>query len=105
MARSFKKTPRTGIAKCASEKQDKRFANRKLRRKVNVLAKQDEACRDQFEDAGPELSCIKDNDWQDNSKRMHWLYPELREVSNVWSMGKDGKFHFRPADYPTLMRK
>lgn len=103
MSRSRKKSSHHGIARCKSEKQDKRFANRLFRRKVNVLVKQDDAFRDQYTDDGPLLADIKDNDWQDT--RPYWVYPLLREVSNVWSFGKDGKCHFWPSDHPSLMRK
>ncbi|GGG61456.1 hypothetical protein GCM10011378_41870 [Hymenobacter glacieicola] len=62
-----------------------------LRRKVNILVKQDDAYRHLFKDAGPALADIQDNDWQDT--RPHWEYPLLREVSNVYSFGKDGKVY------------
>lgn len=62
MSRSKKKTPIQGIASSDSEKEDKRDANRKFRRKT----KQE----------------IKNGEEQ---------LPKLREVSNVWSFSKDGK--------------
>ncbi|WP_109830116.1 hypothetical protein [Reichenbachiella versicolor] len=62
MSRSRKKTKIQGIASTDSEKEDKREANRKFRRKT----KQE----------------VKKGDEQ---------ISELREVSNVWSFGKDGK--------------
>ena len=62
MSRSKKKTKIQGIASTESEKEDKRDANRKFRRKT----KQE----------------VKKGDEQ---------LSELREVSNVWSFGKDGK--------------
>ena len=68
MSRSRKKTPITGITTARSEKQDKRLANRKLRRKTRQV-----------------LRC-QDLDG--------WVLPVLREVSNVWCMDKDGKFWF-----------
>ncbi len=64
MSRSKRKTPITGITTCESEKQDKRKANRKLRRKTREEIK-------------------KGND----------TLPLLREVSNVWDFGKDGKWY------------
>jgi hypothetical protein len=70
LSRSRKKTPITGITTARSEKQDKRLANRKLRRKTRQALR----CRD--------LDVL----------------PVLREVSNVWCMDKDGKFWF--GDYP-----
>ena len=65
MSRSKKKTKIHGITTAKSEKENKRDANRKLRRivKQKVNSGKTEL---------PEL-------------------PELREVSNVWSFDKDGK--------------
>lgn len=65
MSRSKKKTPIFGNAG-GSEKQDKRIANRKLRRKVNELNKK------------------PDEDVQ---------FPKIKEVSNPWGMSKDGKHY------------
>ncbi len=62
MSRSKKKIKIRGITTAISEKQDKRMANKKLRRGVNQKVKI----------GNEEL-------------------PELREVSNVWSFDKDGK--------------
>jgi tellurite resistance protein len=62
MSRSRKKANVSGITTCESEKQDKRLANRKLRAAVRV------AMADEAE-----------------------VMPELREVSSVWTFGKDGK--------------
>ena len=58
MTRSRRKMPIRGIAGCKSEKQDKRVANRKLRRKTNEALK-------------------KGDD----------ILPKLREVSDVWAFG------------------
>lgn len=33
------------------------------------------------------------------------VLPLLRELSNVWSMAKDGKMIFDPQEHPKLMRK
>lgn len=33
------------------------------------------------------------------------VLPVLRELSNVWSMTKDGKMIFDPQKYPKFMRK
>ncbi len=66
MARSFRHTPIIGMTTCRSEKKDKTFANRKLRHiNKNLL----QTCED----------------WDELS------LSELREVSNVWCFGKDGK--------------
>ncbi|MEM9998201.1 MAG: hypothetical protein AAF809_10920 [Bacteroidota bacterium] len=78
MSRSRKKTPIAGITTARSEKHDKRLANRRLRRRVRQRLA---AGRD-----GTDL-------------------PLLREVSNVWTMEKDGKVYFGSAVHPKLMRK
>jgi hypothetical protein len=62
MSRSVKKTPKKGVTGAKSEKDDKREANRKLRRTNKVK--------------------LKAGDAEAKS---------IREVSNVWSFGKDGK--------------
>ena len=64
MSRSRKKTPVHGITTAASEKEDKRDANRKFRRKT----------KQQVDKCEENLS-------------------ELREISNIWSFGKDGKVY------------
>ena len=61
MSRSRKKTPISGIASADSEKQDKRKANRRVRRVNKVAVATDDE---------PKLK---------------------REVSDVWSFDKDGK--------------
>ncbi len=62
MARSYRHTPIFGITTRRSEKQDKRLANRRLRRLVRpALSRGDE------------------------------LLPLLREVSDLWSFDKDGR--------------
>jgi hypothetical protein len=66
MSRSKRRTPIFGITTADSEKNDKRKANRKFRRIV----------REQVKKGSEQFS-------------------ELREVSNVWSFGKDGKRYFR----------
>ena len=62
MSRSRKKNPVKGITSAESEKEDKRNANRKFRRKIK----------------------------QEVQKGEEQL-PELRELSNVWAFDKDGK--------------
>lgn len=69
MSRSYKKTPRFPTTCAESEKDDKRFANRKLRRSTNM-----------------KLAQIEDDDSIDEL-----VFPELREVSEVWTFSKDGK--------------
>jgi len=62
MSRSRKKNPVKGITSADSEKEDKRNANRKFRRKIK----------------------------QEVNKGKEQL-PEIRELSNVWEFDKDGK--------------
>ncbi|HEX8524949.1 MAG TPA: hypothetical protein VF669_22050 [Tepidisphaeraceae bacterium] len=62
MARSRRRRPIFGITTSETEKQDKRLANRRLRRKVRVAV-----------ETGDEV------------------LPVLREVSDVWGFDKDGK--------------
>lgn len=76
VARSFKKTPKTGNTKRESEKEDKQLANRKFRR-------------------------ISKQKLHENK-----ILPEkIYEVDEIWSHGKDGKRWFNPNKYPKLMRK
>lgn len=63
MSRSVKRTPIHGITMASSEKDDKRKANRAFRRRVK----------------------------QRMSDQDQTLLPVVREISNVWSMEKDGK--------------
>lgn len=78
MSRSRKQTPVSGVTTATTEKEDKRAANRALRRAVRQrLAAGDDATG----------------------------LPELREVSDVWSMAKDGKTRFDPEQSPERMRK
>ncbi len=66
MSRSYIKRTYHGITTAETEKQDKRLNNRRLRRQVNQRLTQDQ-----------------DPD----------ILPELKEVSNRWSMDKDGKIY------------
>lgn len=76
MTHSYKHTPRAGNAVCDSEKADKQKAHRKWRR----LSKY-------FLGIGAEV------------------LPSLREVSDIWGFGKDGKRYFDPVKYPYIIRK
>lgn len=67
MSRTHRKTPIVANTLAESEKKDKREANRRLRRAVKHRLKQGKATL------------------------------RLREVSNVWSMAKDGK-RYNPQD-------
>ncbi len=75
MSRSRRKSPCTGITTARSEKQDKRMHNRKFRR----------------------ISRQKKD--PDDMPQVDY------EVTNPWSMDKDGKSWFDPEKYPELMRK
>lgn len=77
MSRSRKKTPISGISTARSEKQDKRLANRKLRHAVKQR-----------------LGTDPDD-----------VLPVLREVSNVWSMAKDGKHWYSRSDWDERPRR
>ncbi len=77
MSHSFKKTPVCGITTAASEKADKRKANRRLRRVIRQKLLGGEAD----------------------------IMPNLREVSNVWSFAKDGKQYFDRRKSADLLRK
>lgn len=76
MSRSYRKTPITGWTTCESEKWDKKMANRKLRRRtIDAIRKREE------------------------------VYPELKEVSDIWDFGKDGKQFIDANKYKREMRK
>ena len=66
MSRSLKKTPKSGITLATSEKDNKREANRNLRRKTKIQIQKEEN------------SLLK-----------------LREVSDVWKFDKDGKLFLK----------
>lgn len=78
MSRSRRKTSIIGIcgSASASEKKDKRFANKRLRRLQNIAI----------------------------HKGLDVL-PDILDVSNQYMMSKDGKIYFDPKKYPKLMRK
>lgn len=83
MSHSFKKTYICGISKRESEKQDKRFANRNLRREAKEA-----------------INIALVSDTVDNL-----VVPIARETSCRWSFAKDGKQFFDPAEHPEEMRK
>jgi hypothetical protein len=78
MSRSCRKTPIVGITTAASEKRDKQLANRRLRRVVKRVLRDE-----------PEAQVL----------------PLKREVSDVWAMDKDGKRWFDAVRFAGLMRK
>ena len=78
MSNSRRKTPvfgNAGATSRQSEKQNKRLANRALRRLVNE-----------------ELEKVKDCPELADSQEL----PEMREVSDVWGFDKDGKRYWNP---------
>lgn len=77
MSRSYRKTPKMGIAG-HTEKWDKQKAHRKFRRQEKMYLEDDDSTE---------------------------IPLTLREVSDLWGMSKDGKFRFDPKQYPKLMRK
>ena len=77
MSRSRRRNPVRGITTSDTEKQDKRAANRRLRRKVRAKLR-----------AEPD-----------------GVLPALREVSTVWGFAKDGKARFDERERPGWMRK
>jgi hypothetical protein len=83
MSRSRRHSPFCGITTARSEKADKRDANRRLRVRLRSAVAR---VASSDADAVP-------------------AWPELRDVSNIWIMAKDGKFRFNPARWPRLMRK
>jgi hypothetical protein len=80
MSRSRRHTPVCGITTARSEKADKRQAHRRLRARARSVAAR----------AHPERDAV---------------WPGLRDVSDPWSMAKDGKRAFDPARWPRLLRK
>lgn len=76
MSRSRRKTPIHGMTCAKSEKSDKSHSHRKLRRAVRIAVRADAP-----------------------------LLPLEKELTNTWSMAKDGKTHFNPAVLPKWMRK
>jgi hypothetical protein len=76
MSRSKRKSPVIGMTTARSEKEDKRWHNRVLRRRV------------------PE-TIRKGND----------ILPKKDEISTTWDMAKDGKQRFDPHRESKLLRK
>lgn len=78
MSRSYRKTPIAGISTAVSEKRDKQLVNRRLRRGVKQELRGE-----------PEAQVL----------------PLKREVSDVWTMDKDGKRWFDAGRFAELMCK
>jgi len=78
MSASRKKTPISGITTAASEKQDKGLANRRVRRAVKQA-----------------LHAVEDPE----------VLPHRRELTDPWTMAKDGKRWFDAHRFPEVLRK
>lgn len=79
MSRSRRKSPIKGTTTARSEKKDKRLHNRALRHATTQKLKT-------YEDSSDVL-------------------PHRMEITNPWTMAKDGKARFDPKKNPKLMRK
>lgn len=77
MSRSLRKTPVRGITTAESEKKDKAASHRVHRRTLKRK--------------------ITDT--------LETPLPTEQQLTNPWSMSKDGKFRFDPEKHPKLMRK
>lgn len=82
MSRSYKKTTIVGWTTCQSERFDKFIWHKKWRLKERL-----------------KLAALKDNDLDNHFTTL----PE--EVSNPWSMGKDGKYYFPLVEQLKLSEK
>lgn len=80
MSRSRRSTPVTGVTSAASEKANKLAWHRRFRR----VSRQ-------------RIAHVADD--------VDALIPLPKEVSNAWSMDKDGKQRFDPSSAPSRMRK
>jgi hypothetical protein len=78
MSRSYRKTPFLQVTGGGSNKQDKRFANRKLRRIVKQAL----------------------SGWTE-----YTVLPTLREVSNVWDFSCEAWQYFSPTEHSEWLRK
>ena len=78
MARSRKKVPITGISSAASEKAEKQANHRRERRRIRQVLS-----------SGPHADVL----------------PHTRELSNPWSMAKDGKVYRAPWKRAKDLRK
>ncbi len=77
MSRSRRKSPIRGVTSAESEKKDKAASHRTYRRRLKQTIH-------------PELDTP---------------LPTEQQLTNPWSMAKDGKARFSPAKAPKLMRK
>ncbi len=77
MTKSHRKSPFRGITSAESEKDDKAASHRAYRRKIKQLI----------------------------APTLETPLPTEQQITNPWSMAKDGKARFNPAMSPKLMRK
>ena len=77
MSRSRRKTPVRGITSAESEKQDKAASHRAYRHRLK----------------------------QKIHPSLETPLPTEQQITNPWSMAKDGKTRFNPIKSPKLMRK
>jgi len=77
MERSRRKSPAMGVPPAVSNKSDKQASHRKIRRTVRRL-----------------VPLQRDP-----------LLPLEKQLTNQYSLAKDGKARFDPAEHPELMRK
>ncbi len=77
MARSKRKTPVTAITTATSEKDNKLASHRKIRRAIRQIVP-----------VNPDT-----------------ILPLEKELTNTYSMSKDGKSRFDPKTLPKLLRK
>jgi hypothetical protein len=79
MSRSRRKTPIFGVTSAKSEKQDKQIWHSRLRSRVRT---------DLASVPPDQLEC--------------YIAPVSKEVSSVWSMAKDGRRYFHPANQAAI---
>ena len=79
MSRSFRRRPHIGWCHASSEKWSKRSWHRRMRAAILVALHRFDEDQD--------------------------FLPHQRQVSDPWSMAKDGKVRFDLAEHPELMRK
>ena len=77
MARSRRKTPASGITTAVSDKSDKQASHRKIRRAIRQIV----------------------------PLQHDPILPLEKQLTNQYSLAKDGKARFDPAEHPELMRK
>ena len=78
MSNSYRHTPYLQVTGSGSNKKDKQFANRKLRRATKI------ALKNYTEDT---------------------VLPVLREVSNIYDFSCEWWLYFNPKDHPEWLRK